>query len=222
MKRKASTQGSQAYKKPRFDRQGAVYGSALKKKASVTLAAEKKFNDVAFATDATTTGTIVALNTIAAGDTALLRDGNKILCKTLYIKCNYVLEDISQSALMRFMLVVDKNANVAAPTIAGSTTGPLESIAIQAQRQIASISRFHILMDEVIVLNQQGGTGAGKTKGYFERFVKIPENLQLTQFFDGSASVPVSNGLSLMYFSDVAAGATDVDVAGTVRLRFIG
>uniref|UniRef100_UPI004047E422 hypothetical protein n=1 Tax=Yoonia sp. TaxID=2212373 RepID=UPI004047E422 len=113
MKRKASTQGGSAYKKPRLTRQGGVYGAGLKK-ASVTLAAEKKFNDVSFATDATTTGTIVALNTIAAGDTALLRDGNKILCKTLYIKCNYVLEDIAQSALMRFMLVVDKNANVAA------------------------------------------------------------------------------------------------------------
>uniref|UniRef100_UPI0040489F37 hypothetical protein n=1 Tax=Flavobacterium sp. TaxID=239 RepID=UPI0040489F37 len=223
MKRKASQQLKSSRYEPKPKYRAAMGRPAPRRKSqAVGLAAEKKFNDVSFNTDATTTGTIVALNTFGAGDTALLRDGNKILCKTLYIKCALALEDIAQSAIIRFMLVVDKNANVAAPTIAGVATGPLESIAIQSQRQISSMARFHVLMDEVVTLNQSGGTGCAKSKAYFERFVKIPENLQLTTYFDGTSSLPVTNGLSLIYFSDVAAGAADVDVLGTVRLRFIG
>lgn len=224
MKRKASTQlGASRYQpKPKYR---AALGRPFvtpRSRPNPELAPEKKFNDVSFATDATTTGTVVALNTFAAGDTALLRDGNKVMNKSLNLRISYALESLTASANLRFIVVLDKNANGTSPTVASALTGPLDAITPEAQRRVDSISRFWVLMDEVVTLNAQTGTGGALSKGFLQRNIKIPQDLALSQYIDGTAAVPVSNSLSLLYFSDLAAGAADVDISGTCRLRFVG
>ncbi len=188
----------------------------------ISLPVELKFNDSAIAGDATTTGVIVQLNSIAQGDTALTRDGNKIIQRSLYLRVAYDLEALTQAATIRFMVVLDKQANVAAATIAASGTGPLEAITIESQRRINTVSRFLMLCDETVTLNQPSGTGGALAKGFWEKFIQIPKTGQLASYLDGSAGIPMSNALALMYFSDVAAGAADVNVVGTARLRFTG
>lgn len=221
MKRKASTSPAG---KPPLKRQNAVYGKqALKgKTSSVALAPEKKYFDTSFNGDASTTGTIVSLNSIGAGDTVLLRDGNKILCKSLNVRIALQNESLTISSIVRVIIVIDKNANTAAPTAATAGSGILESIAVESQRRIDSISRFHCLMDETVVINAQSGTGGAESKAFIERFIAIPEAFQLSQFLDGSAGVPVSNSITMLYLSDQASGLSDVNVNGTVRLRFVG
>lgn len=196
-------------KKPVYKRQSKIMSG---------IGEELKFNDATFNTDATTTPTIVGLNTFAAGDTAITRDGNRIKCRSLELRIRYQLEAITANALLRFVVVHDKNANSTAPT----WTLVFDSVDISSQRQIGALSRFTILMDKTITLNQLSSAG-GVQKGFLKKYIKIrEEDLQLTSFADGSSAIPYSNSLTLMYVSDLSSGVADVDVNGTCRLRFVG
>ena len=76
------------------------------------IAPELKFNDVSFTTDATTTGAIIALNQMAAGDTALLRDGNKISMKSIQLRFWLQNEASTVNAIVRMFIVYDKQPNL--------------------------------------------------------------------------------------------------------------
>lgn len=193
-----------------------------RKGPGVGLAPELKFNDGPFTTDATTTGAIIALNQMAAGDTALLRDGNKIRMKSIQLRFFLNLEAATTNAIVRMFIVYDRQSNLANPSIATAGTGPLDTITIQSLRQVATVSRFKVLWDHVYVLNQQNDTVTCLQIVNDEIFLKIPEDCQLTTFADNTQAAPISGGLYLMYFSNLAAGAADVDVNGQFRLRFWG
>jgi len=186
------------------------------------LSPELKFNDNAFATDATTTGAITALNQMAAGDTALLRDGNKILMKSIQLRFTLENEALNQNNAVRMLVVYDKNANLGTASIATAGTGPLDSITIQSLRQVATMSRFKVLSDKVYVLNSTSDTAGALQIIHDELFIKIPKDCQLTAFADGVSGAPITGHLLLMYFGNVAAGAGDVNVLGQARLRFWG
>lgn len=193
-----------------------------KKSVGVGIGQELKFHDVSFTTDATTTGVVVALNHMAAGDTALLRDGNKIRMKSIQLKWTSQLESIAANAVCRFMIVYDRQPNGVAPTIATATTGPLESISVVSMRQVASSTRFKVLYDHVFALNNTSDTAGAFQIRNDECFIKIPEEAQFASFVDGNAGAPQTGGLYLMYMSTLAAGASDVDIEGRARLRFWG
>lgn len=182
---------------------------------AVSLAPEVKYMDVAFATDATTTTVVVPLNSIPTGDTALTRDGNKVAQRALELRVRMELEAITQNAVARFVVVHDKNANVAAPIWATV----FDSATPESLRLIATLSRYTILMDKTVTINNNSGA---TQKGFFKKWIKIPPELQLVTFADSGTGVPVTGSLTLMYLSDVAAGATDLNVNGQARLRFIG
>lgn len=188
----------------------------------VALKPELKYNDVSFNADVTTTGSVVALNQMAAGDTALLRDGNKIKMKSIQLKWTFELEAVSQNVVGRWMIVYDRQPNLANPTIATAGTGPLDTIAVNSLRQVATTSRFKVLYDKVLVLNSTTTTATALQITYEECFVKIPEDCAMTQFADGAAGAPQTGGLYLMFFGNVAAGVTDANCLGQARLRFWG
>lgn len=190
--------------------------------AGAGIAPELKFNDGPFTTDATTTGAIIALNQMAAGDTALLRDGNKIMMKSIQLRFFLQLEAATVNAIVRMFIVYDRQPNLVNPTIATASSGPLDTITVQSLRRVDTVSRFKVLWDSVYTLNQQNDTVTNLQIVHDEVFVKIPADCQKTAFGDGSAAAPISGGLYLMYFSNLAAGAADVDVNGQFRLRFWG
>lgn len=221
MKRKASQQRSGP--RPKLQRQGGVYGkAALKRKPSALLTQELKFNDFSNAGDISTTGVIVDMTTFAAGDTALLRDGNKILAKSIQLRGTFATESLAQNAIVRYMIIHDKNSNGTAPTFAQVfSTTPIVTH-VYSLKSIANASRFTTLLDRTIVINNQSDTAGAFAKAYIDEYIKVPESCQLVAFADGTSAVPISGSLSLMIISDVATGITDVDSALLGRLRFVG
>jgi len=189
---------------------------------SVALAPELKFNDNNFSTDATTTGAVIAMNSFAAGDTAFLRDGNKISMKSVELRYTIELEAATTNALVRALVVYDRQTNGGTPTIATATTGPLDSISIASLRQVASMSRFKVLSDKTYALNQQNDTATTLQIMADHTYIKLPSDCQMSSYADGSASSPISGGLYLMYFSNIAAGAADVNFNGNFRVRYWG
>lgn len=224
MKRKFSGGGASApFKKPRLVRQNALVSFRASAAGSQGILDELKYNDAAVVTDVTTTPVIVDLNNFAAGDTAIQRDGNKIMMKSLDIRLNFTLEAITQNATCRFVVVLDKNANTVAPTWSGAAASSVfDAATIESQRQVSTMGRFVILMDKTFCINQSASNAGGVQHFFFKKYVKIAPKYQLVTYAANTAAVPVTNGLSLMYISDVAAGITDVNVAGTTRLRFVG
>jgi hypothetical protein len=195
---------------------------ARRRSVGVGLAPELKFNDVAFVTDATTTGAVVALNQMAAGDTALLRDGNKIRMKSIQLRFTLQNESVTVNNIVRMMIVLDRQPNAANPTIATAGTGPLDTITIQSLRQVATVSRFKVLWEGIYTLNNENDTATCLKIVHDEVFIPIKDKDQLTVFADGASGPPINGGLYLMYFGNTAAGVTDVDVLGQARLRFWG
>lgn len=187
------------------------------------LAPELKFLDTAFNTDASTTPSVVALTTMATGDTIITRDGNQISARALEIRVNSSLEAITQNATMRFVVVCDHQANSAAPTWSGTaTTSVFDAATIQAMRNLSTLDKYTILMDKTFVINQSASNAGGVQHYFFKKWIKIAPFCQNIRYQDNTSAISMSNALSLLYISDVASGVTDVDVAGQARLRFIG
>lgn len=181
---------------------------------------ELRYFDVNFSTDATTTPSVGALNNMAAGDTNITRDANKISMKAIMLRVGYSNEAIAQNVRTRWVLVLDHNSNGASAAM----TDVFDAATIESQRKVANLSRFTVLMDKVVTLNSTTSTAGAFQKAFFKKYVKIPQDNinNIASYADGTAASPITNGLSLMYVSDVATGATDQDVIGTVRLFFLG
>lgn len=211
MKRKRAASGASVpYKKPKK----VVYKS---KKRAVSIGEELKYNDVTVTGDVSTTPIVIALTTFASGDTALLRDGNKIICKSLEFKCLLVNETVA-SQYGRFVLVQCKQPNNAAPTWAGTpATSVFDADTVTARRNVSTASLYTILMDTMVDMNQ---TSAVVQQGYWKKYVKLPD--VITLFVDGTSGIPQTNAYYLMYCGSIASGAGDMDCNGTARLRFVG
>jgi len=212
--RSNSTTSTPVKRQKKYDR------GSYKKKAAVALTDELKYNDVAITTDASTTETVVALTTFAAGDTALTRDGNKIICKSLDFKIAMANEATTQCNTVRFVLVQSMQANNTAPTwfVGVAGTDVFDASTVTARRSVNTASIYKILMDKVIVINQ--GNSTSLQQAYLKKFIKLPD--VVTTFISSSSGIPMTNAYYLMYVGSSAAGVVDVDVAGTARLRFIG
>lgn len=190
---------------------------------ATSLAPELKFLDTAFNTDASTTATIVALTTMATGDTIITRDGNVISARALELRVNSSLEAITQNATLRFVLVCDHGANAAAPTFSGTaTTSVFDATTIQAMRNLSCLDKYTILMDKTFVINQSASNAGGVQHHFFKKWIKIPPQCQEIRYQDNTSAILMKNALSLLYIADVASGVTDVDIAGQARLRFVG
>lgn len=212
MKRKASTALARPTKKPKTRNPLAV----TQAKRLSALQDEQKYNDATFNADATSTGTVTALSTIAAGDTVLTREGNKILVTAIELRAIMQLESTNSNAIVRWILVHDKNANGVSPTFAQV----LVTTNVSSWPVIGGKSRFTILMDKTVECNSTVTTAPGQF--YLHKFVKVPTHLQISAFADGGSGVPVSGSFTLLYFSNQAAGVADVDIEGQTRLYFKG
>lgn len=206
--------------KPKLRRQNASGSLVKRRKRGVSIGPELKFNDVNFNTDASTTETVVALTTFAAGDTALLRDGNKIICKSLELRILLANEATTQSNTVRFAVVKSLQANSAAPTWfnGGALTDVFDEATVTARRATITASRFKVIAEEVVTINQTNDTSLNQA--YIHKFMKLDEDI--TQYFDGTSAIPVTNAYFLLYLGSSAAGVVDVDVVGRARLRFLG
>ena len=186
----------------------------LKRTKSVALAPEKKFFDVAISQAANLATTTVGLTAIGAGDTAVLRDGNKISVKSIHVKITGANKSLSSNNTVRFALVKNMQAN------GGSTlwTNVYDASTITAQRNVQTVSQYKVIWDEVIDVNQ---TSDGALQRFsFDRFVKLPS--EVTTYAQAAAQDPMTNSYSLLYIGSNNLGANDLTVTGSARVRFIG
>lgn len=224
MKRKASAtepqyQPAKKQAKPALQRQPSVANLAQQ----IALASnEKKYNDITLNQDANSTPVVTGLSTFATGDTVSNRDGNKAIFKSFDIKMAFTNTALTGSNIVRVVLVCDKLAQAEQCNwgTAASVADVFDAETVVARRNILSAERFIVLMDEVIVINSQSGTGGAASKAYMHRYVKVPPALQLVAWSGSSATIPVKNAFSLLYIGDTASGVTDVTVQGTVRARW--
>lgn len=212
MKRTAPFQKKPALKRQKT--QGS-FSQQQRKTTSTLLSPEKKFNDSSSTADSTTTASLVNLNTMAAGDTALLRDGNKILSKSVQIRATIRNESTTISTTNRIMVIHDKNSNGVQPTAAQIFEG---TPSVSAMKSISNASRFTTLLDKTFVNNSNGSFNYT----YINEYVKVPLKCQLASFADGTSVVPVSGSLTLLYIGSEAAGVADTDVILAARCRFVG
>jgi len=212
MKRKAATQ-----KKPSSSKRQKISGDfTSKKKKAVSLAPELKYHDVTVNADASTTATIVSLGTFAAGDTALLRDGNKVIYKSLDLRIVLGNEALTEENIVRFVVVQSKNS----ATLTPAWTDVFDAETIQSRRLVNSATRFQIIADEVVHVKQRGSTGGSLCQAHFRRFIKMPA--VVTTWADATSTVASTNAYFLMYVGNVASGVTDCNINGTARVRFQG
>lgn len=213
MPRTATKRKSDATAKPPKKKQ--------KMSRSVTLAPELKFNDQTINTNSSNSGTIIPLNQMAAGDTALLRDGNKILNKSVQLRLLYQNLDAAVNTYHRLIVVYDRQPNGANPTINGATDGPLDSTDPSALRNVSTVSRFKVLLDRSFEINNTGSAQL-MYKEVIE-FVKVPSDCQMTAFQDGTSGPPINGGLYLMLIGDQTLASGDTaSVNGFTRVRFWG
>ena len=219
MKRKASQQRTGP--KPKLQRQGAAYGQGLMLPRQAPLANNLFFNDVHYfdasvATDATTTAVSLPLNNMAAGDTIITRDGNKILMRGVQLRIQMSLESAAINQQVRMLVIHD--ATPTAATIALS--GILLATDMLGYMDTTVKSRFTILWDKVQVLNATDATAL--QKAFIKKYIKIPSHLQPSVYGIGTAQVPISGGLTFYYVGDTATGVTDLNFAVNSRLTFVG
>lgn len=229
MKRKTSAAAQQPFKKPRLTRAqeqqvldvvmaDAFPARQISRYNNTVGLEELKFFDSTVGSAANTTPVILPLNEVPTGDDALSRDGNKIMCRSLELRLKASLKAITQNATIRMLLVHDKNENGTVLT----ATQLLTANTPEAFTLINNKSRFTLLWDKTFVLNQSASNAGGFQQWFQKKYVKIPKDLQLTQYPSGATNVPISGGLVFVYFSNVAAGATDVNFTVNSRLRFVG
>lgn len=219
--RAAHSRSSRKFR-PGYDRTGGYYGRYAPIK---TMSQELKYHDLT-ANDGVVdaNGDTVALNLIPQGVTATTRVGRVCTIKSIGYHWCAVLPDIVSvsnvvSDTMRIMLVLDKQANGAMPSI----TDVLTTATFQSFNNLANSKRFRVLYDKNIVLNPTGislnvaGTGFAHgevaIRGSFYKKCNIPIEYSSTT---GAIGEVKSNNLFLLYIS--AAGL--VGMQGTLRLRF--
>ncbi len=145
-----------------YDRTSGFYGRYSGSKA------EFKFHDVDVDdADIASTGTIqTALLTIPEGNGEEQRVGRRITIRS--INWRYTVEKLAATAssatgtVVRIILVLDKQANGAAPGV----TDILESADFQSFNQLANKSRFRTLMDRTVDVNALSGGGNGTAEDY--------------------------------------------------------
>jgi len=219
MKRKASSQLQRSQVvRPKYR---AALGRPVPAGRMAPMASNLFFNDIhyfdaAVSTDATTTTVALALNNMAAGDTIVTRDGNKILMKSLQLRVQMSLESAAVNQQVRMLVVYD-----ATPTQSQATLSLiLDAETMLGYPSTTVKSRFTILYDKVHVLNATDATAL--QKAFIKKYIKIPESCAPAVYGVGTASIPISGGLTFFYVGDTATGITDLNFSVNSRLTFVG
>lgn len=187
-----------------------------------TLRPEKKFFDSFSVSDCTDAGAILNLNNMAQGDTVFNRDANKVLCTSVQLRGSFTMESTTVNAIVRYLVIHDKNANGTAPTLAQVFSEEITGANVMSMKSVPNASRFTTLLDKTAPINATTGTATAFQKFTFDHYIKIPAALQTAQYATNATAVPISGSLSLIFLSDRPAGATDVDTSIFTRTRFIG
>ncbi len=153
------------YRRPTLHRTANARG-----RAALTAGVELKFHDIDWDESAADLSAGVISNTsslvlIGQGVTESTRIGRKAVLKSIGWRARVQLGSTEATVLttpetVRFLLVLDKQCNGAAPAVAGAN-GLLESANYQSFNNLTNKGRFSVLADKTLVLNPQAASGNG-------------------------------------------------------------
>lgn len=184
---------------------------------------ELKFLDTVQATTVPAAAGSVYTNlvVIPQGDTESMRNGRKVVIKSINIRGRMYIQPQANSAntsdVIRIMLVQDKQANGVAftPALVLQTTDFL------SYRNLANTSRFQVLYDQSFSLNSLGGVATDSFESVktwtINRKVNIPieyDNSATT----GAIGTQRSNSLAIMAIAENGALS---NIQYTSRVRYV-
>lgn len=183
---------------------------------------ELDFLDTAVVTDATTTAVVLLLNGMAQGTTASTRVGRKIMIKSIQWKISAAAESLLNQVGSRihWALVWDKQSNGAAPAY----TDIYDTATPTSMFNISNSSRFVILKSDDVVVTGVNNNGTNMATVGAHQIINGYRRCELpVQYNAGNAGTVAdiqTGGLFLVYVGDIAAGTSDVDMTGVVRIRY--
>ncbi len=172
---------------------------------------ELKFADNGITTTAlSVAGVIIQLTNLATGDTAITREGNKVVIRKIEISGNL---SAASDAFCRIMLIKDTQTNGAIYTSADIIQDNTAHDNIVSQANRVNMKRFKILRDWKIRLVHNTSQESAQFK--LNRKVRIPINYGSD---NGDITDVNSNGLSLLQMTNVVADFPTITTS--IRLRF--
>lgn len=180
---------------------------------------EWKYSDVtiASANGWSTTALLTLLNGIAGGTLANQRVGMKVSIRSLEIRLNNTVNANDVTQINRWMVVLDRQANAAAPA---ALTDILTTADVFGMRNLANRKRFKIMLDKTAVVPDQAISGTGGR--YWKVYMKFrrPLIVEYNANIAGNIGDISSNSLYLITIGNIAAGATCTGVYGATRIRY--
>lgn len=232
--RNPRAQAARGVKQP-YQRKKPTVASVDKKIKTLQTRQELKWLDTNIAQTMDNTGAASTLiNGIAQGNSAITRTGNEIVMTSVQYKIKFVTDvDRISPSYFRFIIVFDKQANGAAPTLLGLATAPsiLDNTAGGTEPDFPYNhnyqKRYKIIHDELIVINpnviQQTTVATGVSLTLVSvatfRHKKIPLSKKVKYDSTTAAIGDIATGSLYVYF--LSEDGTDAPIAdGTFRVYY--
>jgi len=178
---------------------------------------ELNFVDTVASGTESTTARIVLLNGMAQGTTASTRIGRRITMKSVELKGRISAGASGTVSTVRYALVLDKQANAAAPAF----TDIYDNSLPESLRNISNKARFQVVWDSGLM--SLIGTSTGTTdasRKNVEFYKKIGFQTQYNAGTAGTVGDIQTNALYFVSIGDVVSGATAPVSVIQVRVRY--
>lgn len=195
-------------KRPMFGRADKTAYSMAKKALNLLNVEYKVVTSGISSTPNDSTGTFTLLNGLVRGNDSSNRTGRQVKFTSIQLYLNFLKASAATNTRVRWAVVLDKQANEAAPLI-----GEIYSFSIEGFRNLNNRRRFVILKTGTKVLNSD----------YPEKVNQTYCKTSFRTIYDDSDSGGVAdittNSLYLLLVSDESINLPTV--SGRIRLRFI-
>lgn len=163
---------------------------------------------------------LTLLNGMAQGTTASTRIGRRIQMKSIEMKLRVVADSTTLFTSVRFALVLDKQANAAAPAFTDiyDTADPC------SLRNISNKARFWVLWDSGVMPIIGNIATAGQQTDSSMKIIEAYKRINIpVQYNAGTAGTVGDIQTNALYFVGVgatASGTADAQITGSIRVRY--
>lgn len=179
---------------------------------------ELNFVDTALAlANVSTTATLTLLNGLAQGTTASTRIGRRIQMKSIEMKGFANAQSTSDFQTVRFAIVLDKQANAAAPAF----TDIYDAATPYALRNISNKARFWVLWDSGLKdISGNNSFMCDTSVESLEIYKRINIPVQYNAGTAGTVGDIQTNALYFVAIGSKATGTTSAMFTGNIRIRY--
>lgn len=183
-------------------------------------AGEWKYLDTAINVDLNSTVSLTLLNGLQPGTGASQRVGQKIMIRSVELRIFWetnAATGVEQN--VRHMILLDRQANGAGPA---AVTDFLATNSTMAPRALTNRKRFKILYDKAYGMGATAVQSSTPQTRVFKKYMKFkrPIIVDYNAGAGGSIADIASNALYYVTLGSEAAGNTDVNAQGTIRIRY--